>query len=258
MWEEQLEIAKELAEKAGRKIMEYYRGYFDVEIKDDDSPVTSADFASNKIITTCLKEKYPTYAILSEEIADDLSRLNNDFVWIIDPLDGTKDFVEHGDGFAVNIALAYKHELVIGVVYVPVTEELFYASKSSGSYYQKGNLVTKIHVNDKITDLTCLISKHFFNDREKETIEKHSDRIKNYYPAGASIKPCLIAKGEAEISYRLSSSTKEWDTAAPQIVLEEAGGLVRKIDGSKITYNNKDVHIKQWYMWMNREENFLL
>ena len=258
MWEEELEVAKELAEKAGKKIMEFYHGSFDVTIKGDESPVTSADFASNQIIINGLREKFPTFAILSEEIADDLSRLNNDYVWIIDPLDGTQDFVEHGSGFAVNIALAYKHELVVGVVYVPVTDELYFASIGKGSYYQKDGKASKIHVNNKIDNLTCLISIHFFNEIEKETIEKHRDRITNYYPAGASLKPCLIARGVAEISYRLSSSTKEWDTAAPQIILEEAGGLVRKIDGTTITYNREDVHNREWYMWMNREENFLL
>ena len=258
MWEEELEVAKELAVRAGKKIMEFYHSSFDVEIKGDDSPVTSADFASNQIIINGLKEKFPTFAILSEEIADDLSRLNNDYVWIIDPLDGTQDFVDHGSGFAVNIALAYKHELVVGVVYIPVSEELYFASKDNGSFYQIDGIIQKIHVNDKTTDLTCLNSIHYFNNREKETIEKHRDRIARYYPAGASIKPCLIARGEAEISYRLSSNTKEWDTAAPQMILEEAGGLVRKIDGTTITYNREDVHNREWYIWMNREENFLL
>lgn len=258
MWEEELEIAKSLAVKAGKKIMEYYDGGFDVLIKCDNSPVTSADYESNQIILSELKEKYPDYAILSEEIADDFSRLNKDYVWIIDPLDGTKDFVDHADGFAVNIALAFKNNLVVGVVYIPVREELFYASKGNGAFYSYNGHEERIHVNDKILDLTCLISKHHFNEMEKNAIEKHADRITKCVAAGASIKPCLIAKGEAELSYRLSPSTKEWDTAAPQLILEEAGGLLLKPDGTKMTYNREDVRNLDGYVLMNRRENFLL
>ena len=258
MWEKELELAKELALKAGRKIMEYYHGYFEVEIKSDDSPVTSADRASNDIIINGLKRKYPHYAILSEENDDDFSRLENDYVWIIDPLDGTQDFVSHSSGFAVNIALAYKHEVVVGVVYVPVTEDLYYASKGKGSFHEHNNVCEKIHVSNKTDDLTCLISIHYFMDSEKEAIERHGDKIKQYYPAGASIKACLIAEGKAEISYRYSSNTKEWDTAAPQLILEEAGGFLLKPDGKPLTYNREDVHNREGYILINRKENFLL
>ena len=258
MWEEQLEFAKSIARKAGEKIMDYFRSSFDVIIKSDDSPVTSADYASNRLIIDAIKEKYPEYAILSEENDDDFSRLDAEYVWIIDPLDGTMDFVEKGDGFAVNIALCHRHELVVGVIYVPVTEELFYASKGNGSYYLKDGIEKKIHVNDKINDLTCLISKHYFNDKEQDAINRHSDRISKSYPAGASTKACLIAKGDAEISYRYSASTKEWDTAAPQIILEEAGGFILKPDGTPITYNRKDVYNREGFIMMNRKDNFLL
>jgi len=258
MWEKELELAKNLAVKAGKKIMEYYHDTFTVSVKSDDSPVTSADLAANRIIINALVENFPSYAILSEENNDDFARLENDYVWIIDPLDGTKDFVDHSDGFAVNIALCYKHKLVVGVVYVPVTEELFFASKGNGSYFSHGEYTDRIHVNDKLENLTCLISKHHFNDAEKNAISRHSDKITNCFAAGASIKPCLIAKGDAEISYRLSSSTKEWDTAAPQIILEEAGGFLLKTNGEPITYNRHDVYNREGYVLMNRKENFLL
>ena len=258
MWEKELEVAKDLAKKAGKVIMDYYHSSFDVEIKDDDSPVTSADIAANKIIVDGLKEKFPTYAILSEEIADDFDRLHNDYVWIIDPLDGTQDFVNHGDGFGVNIALAYKHQLVVGVVYIPVNDELFFASKGNGSFCEHNGEITRNHVSDKTTDLTCLISKYHFSSIEKQLIEKYNDRIARYLPYGASIKACLIARGEAELSYRLYSGTKEWDTAAPELILLEAGGLVLKPDGTPMTYNRLDVRNTEGFVLMNRKENFLL
>lgn len=258
MWEEELEIAKSLAIKAGKKIMEYYHSSFEVDIKSDDSPVTSADRAANEIIVSELKKKYPYFAILSEENDDDFERLNNDYVWIIDPLDGTQDFVDHGSGFAVNIALSYKHEIVVGVIYVPVNDELFYASKGNGAFSVRHNIVSQIHVNDKTDDLTCLGSIHYFSDLEKELISKHSDKITSYYKAGASIKACIIAEGKAEISYRLYPGTKEWDTAAPQILIEEAGGYYLKPDGTPLTYNRKDVVNREGFIIVNRKENFFL
>ena len=258
MWESELELAKTIAVKAGKKIMEYYHGSFEVDIKSDDSPVTSADRASNEIIVSELKRKYPYFAILSEENDDDFSRLDNDYVWIIDPLDGTQDFVDHGSGFAVNIALAYKHELVVGVVYIPVNDELYYASKGNGSFCVRDNKTTRIHVSDKVNDLTCLTSLHFFGKEEKELVNKHSDKIKKCFAAGASIKACLIAEGKAEICYRLYPNTKEWDTAAPQLLVEEAGGYFLKPDGSPISYNRKDVNNQEGFIIVNRKDNFLL
>ena len=258
MWESELELAKTIAVKAGKKIMEYYHGSFEVDIKSDDSPVTSADRASNEIIVSELKRKYPYFAILSEENDDDFSRLDNDYVWIIDPLDGTQDFVDHGSGFAVNIALAYKHELVVGVVYIPVNDELYYASKGNGSFCVRDNKVTRIRVSDKVDDLTCLTSLHFFGKEEKELVNKHSDKIKKCFAAGASIKACLIAEGKAEICYRLYPNTKEWDTAAPQLLVEEAGGYFLKPDGTPIRYNRKDVNNREGFIIANSKENFLL
>jgi len=258
MWENELELAKNLAVKAGKKIMEFYHGSFEVDIKSDDSPVTSADRAPNEIIISGLKEKYPHFAILSEETDDDLSRLDNDYVWIVDPLDGTQDFVNHGRGFAVNIALAYKHEVVVGVVYIPTSSDLFFASKGNGTYVLRNGNITKVHVNNKTEDLTCLTSIHFFSETEKQLIEKHSDKIKRYYEAGASTKACIIAEGKAELSYRLNSGTKEWDTAAPQLILEEAGGVVIKPDGTPIRYNRKDVVNRGGFILLNRIENFLM
>ena len=258
MWENELELAKNIAVKAGKKIMEYYHGSFEVDIKSDDSPVTSADRASNEIIVSELKRKYPYYAILSEENDDDFSRLDNDFVWIIDPLDGTQDFVDHGNGFAVNIALAYKHEVVVGVVYIPVNDELYYASKGNGSFCVRHNITNRISVSNKTNDLTCLTSLHFFGKEEKALINKHADRITICRGAGASIKACLIAEGKAEICYRLYPNTKEWDTAAPQILVEEAGGYFLKPDGTPLRYNREDVNNREGFIIVNSKDNLLL
>ena len=258
MWETELQAAIKAGLLAKEKILEIYALDFDVEIKEDNSPVTIADKAADEIIKTYLQNCFPNHAFLTEESEDDLDRLNNDYVWIVDPIDGTKDFVAKDGGFTTNIALAYKHEVVLGVVVVPVTGEIYYASKGQGSFYQNGEIIEQIHVNNKTEQLTCLTSVFHFNKEEAELIEKHKDKIVNVEKFGSSLKPCRVAHGLAEITYRISPNTKEWDTAASQIVVEEAGGLFVEPDGSRITYNRKDVYNRKGYIVVNRKENILL
>lgn len=259
MWEKELKAAIEAGLKAKEEILKIYHQKFDVEIKEDNSPVTIADKTADKIIREYLHNLFPNHAFLTEESEDDKSRLENDFVWIVDPVDGTKDFVARDDQFTTNIALSYKHRLVVGVVIAPALDEIYFASENNGAFFQKGNEnPVKIHVNDKINDLTVLTSVFHFNEEEAVLIEKHKDRIKHIMKRGSSLKPCAIAHGLAEITYRMSPNTKEWDTAACQIILEEAGGLFVKPDGSSITYNRVDVYNREGYIAVNKKENILL
>ena len=258
MWEEQLNAAIEAGVKAIDGILKIYNTNFDVEIKDDNSPVTLADKNADKVIRESLHKAFPDYAFLTEESTDDLGRLKNDYVWIVDPVDGTKDFVAKDGGFTTNIALAYKHEVVVGVVVVPVTGEIYYASKDNGAFYRNGEHLEQIHVNDKTEDLTCLTSVFHFNEKEDALIKKHADIIKHVEKFGSSLKPCRIAHGLAELTYRMSAGTKEWDTAASQIIVEEAGGVFVEPDGSRITYNREDVYNRKGYVVANRKENILL
>ena len=259
MWEKELQAAIEAANLAKKAILDFYHTKVEVEIKSDDSPVTIADKTADKIIREYLHEKFPTHAFLTEESEDNGDRLQNDFVWIVDPVDGTKDFIAHDDEFTTNIALAYKHKLVVGVVLAPACDELYYASAGNGAFFQKGEQKpVKIHVSDKVSDLTVLISVFHFNDNEKLMIEKHSDKLKHVVRRGSSLKPCMIAHGLAEVHYRFSGNTKEWDTAACQIVVEEAGGLFVEPDGTPITYNREDVYNRNGYIVVNRKENILL
>ena len=258
MWEKELKEAIYAGKKAMEAILKIYHEGFDVEIKEDNSPVTKADKTADSIIREHLHKMFPEYAFLTEESEDDKSRLQNDYVWIVDPVDGTKDFVAHDGGFTTNIALAYKHEVVVGVVVVPVTGEIYYATKGGGAYHEEGKLTKLIHVNDKTEDLTVLTSVFHFNDKEQALIDKHSDKIKHVGKFGSSIKPCRIAEGLAEITYRMSAGTKEWDTAAFQIIVEEAGGLVLEPNGNRLTYNREDVYNRNGYIVINRKENILL
>lgn len=255
----QLETAIEACKKARQVILDiYYSNDLGIEIKPDNSPVTKADKAADEIIRHFLFSRFPNYSILTEESIDNKERLKNDYVWIVDPVDGTKDFVAHNDEFTINIGLSYKHEPVLGVVMIPVTGEIYYASKGNGAFYINGENIMKIHVNDKVNDLTTLVSRFHSNKVEQETIQKHSNIIKHQKSVGASIKGCLIARGDAELSYRFSSNTKEWDTCAMQAIVEEAGGFILKFDGSPIMYNRDDVYNRDGYVICNRRENFLL
>ena len=256
MWEKELQAAIEAGLLAREKILEIYHQHFDVEIKSDNSPVTIADKTADEIIRKYLHEQFPEHAFLTEESTDDLARLQNDFVWIVDPVDGTKDFVAKDDQFTTNIALAYKHELVVGVVIAPALGEIYFASKGNGAFFQKlGEKPVAIHVNDKTDDLTMLTSVFHFTQDEQAFIDKHSDKIKHVMKRGSSLKPCAIAHGLAEITFRSSPNTKEWDTAACQIVVTEAGGLFVEPNGNEIRYNREDVYNRNGYIVVNRKEN---
>ncbi len=245
--------------KAREKILEIYNTGFDVEIKEDNSPVTLADKCADKMISTYLKERFPKYAMLTEESIDDKKRLENEYCFIVDPVDGTKDFVAKNGEFATNIALCRNHEIVVGVVVIPVTGEIYYAIKNQGAYYKKdiNSPSEKIHVSNKLDDLTLYISRFHATDKEMEQI-KLFPQISKVEQHGSSLKACYIAHGKGEIHYRLSAGTKEWDTAAIQIIVEEAGGLFIKPDGTRYTYNREDVYNREGYIITNCEKNILL
>lgn len=261
MYNKELDVAINAVNSVRDVILEvYYSADMGVEIKSDNSPVTKADKAADAIIRQLLSTSFPNYALLTEESLDDKSRLTNDYVWIVDPVDGTKDFVAKNDEFTVNIGLAYKHEVVLGVILSPVTGEIYYAVKNEGSFYMKDKDAkpVRIHCTDKIEDLTALISRFHSNEQEQEMLAKHADKIKHHKTVGATLKGCMIARGLAEISYRFSSNTKEWDTCAMQIIVEEAGGHILKFDGTPIKYNREDVYNRDGYVICNKKENFLL
>lgn len=259
MWNRELEVAKKAAVDAGREILRIYHEHGDMQVtyKEGNSPLTIADQASNAIIVEALRREFPDYAILSEEEKDNRERLNNDFCFVVDPLDGTKEFLKRNGQFTVNIALAYRHETVMGVIYVPVAEELYYASKEDGAYLEDAaHTVTKLQVSD-CTDVSkfrvVMSSSHGCQEME-DLIQKY--QFKNLVKIGSSLKGCLVAKGDAEIYYR-HNPTMEWDTAAMQCIVEEASGVFRQMDHTPMRYNREDsLNAKGFYI-LNRKENLL-
>lgn len=252
-----LEVCKEISITAGEAIMEIYNSCEDmqVEYKAGDMPLTAADKASNQLILERLCKEFPTIAILSEEEKDHKERLQNDYCFIVDPLDGTKEFLKKNGQFTVNIALSYKHKSILGVIYVPVSGELYYALEGKGAFLQtKDYVVKKLKVSDRIKDLRVVVSNSHGCEQMDRLLEKY--HLTNFVSVGSSLKGCMVARGDAEVYYRYNP-TMEWDTAAMQCIVEEAGAIFRQMDNTKMLYNREDsLNAKGFYI-INRKENYM-
>lgn len=251
-----IEIVKVLAVEVGNEILEYYKGNYNIDYKDDNSPLTCADKKANEIIVNSLKLNFPDYDILSEESYDDLKRLNNEYCFIVDPLDGTKEFINHTDEFTVNIALSKNGKSVLGVVYVPVSKELYYAYEGGGSFYFANGIEKINKVSERHKRLRLLSSKFHKSEEFLDLIERNASKISSVIGVGSSLKGCLIARGEAECYYRYGL-TSEWDTAAMQIIVEEAGGILKQLNNTKMRYNRKDTLNRLGFYIINNKRNHI-
>lgn len=249
-----------IAVAAGKTIMDIYNGNFAVEYKDDKSPLTAADLAANTVICDFLKEEYGQYAILSEESKDDPKRRANPGCFIVDPLDGTKEFVKRNGEFTVNIAFAYHGKSVMGVVYAPVLDKLYYAADGLGAFCQSGNEheyfseQKQIHVTDKKDNLTVMASRSHAGAEHNALLERNKEKIGETISIGSSLKGCLIAQGKADVYYR-TGLTCEWDTAAMQCVVEQAGGVFMQGDGTPMRYNRDNVLNEKGFFILNNIDN---
>lgn len=225
---------------AGEAVLEYYNcGGGKKNIKPDGSPVTKADLVSQKIILQGLKKF--GYPIISEEQEDDDRRLSYDKAWLVDPLDGTKDFLNRTGEFSVMVGLVENGEPILGVVYQPVKGILYYARKGFGAYKCVGNAVpVKLKVSSKSNtqQASMFISRNHTLPAELKLAKDLG--ITKIIPCGsAGIKVGLIASGEGEIYVVSSGNTSEWDTCAPDIIIHEAGGFMTDMKGEKLVYNKK-------------------
>jgi len=232
-YKKELEIAKHLAVISGKKIMDIYNTEFSVDKKADESPLTMADLISNESIVGTLKKEFPETYILSEEEKDDKKRLDKEFVWIIDPLDGTKEFIKKNGEFTVNIALVRNGSPVLGVIYAPVLDELYYASKNAGAFFEKSGKRKKITVskNRLYEDMTLVVSRSHLSEKMTLIIEKI--KFKEIKQKGSSLKGCLVSCGEADVYFRLGP-INEWDICAMTCLVSEAGGIITDLKGNEI------------------------
>lgn len=237
---------KEIARLAGDKILEIYADVdsFGVEAKADNSPLTRADKAANDVIVAGLLALSTQYPIISEEnkMIDYADRKDFNRFWLVDPLDGTKEFIKRNGEFTVNIALIEGGHAIMGVVYVPVTDEMYWGMKELGAYHSKDGVVTTLKSNeftksDKGLRVVC--SRSHINEETKAFIDALDQP--EAVSKGSSLKFLMMASGQAEIYPRIGP-TMEWDTAAAQIILEEAGGEVLHYEtGKKLIYNKENL-----------------
>jgi len=236
----ELDIAINAAQEAGNTILKIYEKDFKTFTKTDNSPVTDADLQSNKIIKEILS--VTKHSILSEEDVDDKNRLSNDMIWIIDPLDGTSDFIDKTGEFTVMIALVENQKPILGVIAWPTEKTLFVAQKNCGAFRYSDNEWEKISVT-KISELPkcrTIGSRHHLSDKEKDFIEKIG--IKDFTSIGSSLKVGKISSGQAEVYITTTNKMKEWDTAASHCIISEAGGKMTDMLGNELTYNNENVY----------------
>lgn len=240
----------DLAHKAGLAILEVYETDFEVIDKADDSPLTQADLAAHRVLVAGLAELTPDIPVLSEEEkAPEFSvRKSWQRYWIIDPLDGTKEFVNRNGEFTVNVALIDSHQAVLGVVGVPVQDRVFFgdvkASVATLFADGKQSALTGRGAAKQIADagsVTAVASRSHGGER----LETYLDAVAAEFggldrkPMGSSLKLCTLAEGEADLYPRLGP-TSEWDIAAADAVLTAAGGCVLTFDGKPFRYNTKD------------------
>jgi 3'(2'), 5'-bisphosphate nucleotidase len=230
-----------LARNAGAAILDVYAGSFAVEHKADDSPLTAADMASHRIIVAGLRELTPDIPVLSEESAgvDWSVRCNWERYWLVDPLDGTREFVKRNGEFTVNIALIENHAPVLGVVLLPVAGELYYGVVGEGAFLESapGALPQPIATRAPTAIPVIAGSRSHGNERQTAMLAGLGDH--RLVSVGSSIKFCMVARGDADLYLRLGP-TSEWDTAAAQCVVEQAGGAVLDLHGDPIRYNTKE------------------
>jgi 3'(2'), 5'-bisphosphate nucleotidase len=237
-----------LAEEAGRAILKVYASDFEVQSKDDDSPLTQADLAAHHCIVAGLEALTPGMPIISEEsgLPEFEVRSQWERYWLIDPLDGTREFVNRNGEFTVNIALIDNQKPVFGVVHVPIQETTYLGCEGYGAERRNADGSREsIKVSDTSASPVRIVGSR---SHRGASLDAYLENLGDYdmIPMGSSLKFCVIAEGGADLYPRLGL-TSEWDTAAAQAVVEQAGGSVVTLDGKPMKYNAKANILNAWF-----------
>ena len=248
---EVLKVARSVAWGAADILSSFYhKDTSDLDIKNKkDGPVTEADMAANKYILGRFKEELGTedFGYLSEETFDvkKAEPIDHDWVWIIDPLDGTRDFIDKNGEYGMHIALTYQGRPVIGIVAIPEAEKIYFASKGNGTFVEtKDGTVTPIKVSERntIEDLYLIVSRSHRDDRFQQLINRLPFAGKKYMGGvGGKISTLLEQESDVYLSLSGKSAAKDWDFAAPELILTEAGGKFTYVNGEPVYYNQGDV-----------------
>ena len=236
-----------IAKAAGEKILEVYQTEsenWDISFKGDNSPLTIADQLANDIIIEKLKHLFPEIPIISEEnkeIAYEI-RKNYPLFWLVDPLDGTKEFIKRNGEFTVNIALIQDQKVIGGIVYVPVQDKMYFAQKNKGAFVIDKGVQSKLEVakyDKNQSNLVIVSSRSHMNEQTTNYISQYNDP--QITSIGSSLKLLLVAEGKAHIYPRLGP-TMEWDTAAAHAIVNEAGGkVINYEDHTELNYNKENL-----------------
>ncbi|MCH9047349.1 MAG: 3'(2'),5'-bisphosphate nucleotidase CysQ [Proteobacteria bacterium] len=231
----------QIANQAANRILEIYDTDFTVESKEDRSPLTAADLAAHNTICKALAELTPEIPVLSEE-SEELpysERRQWSPYWLVDPLDGTREFIKRNGEFTVNIALIEDHQARLGVIVVPVSGVCYYAAKSSGAFKINADGITESIKVKKSENNKIILAGSRSHGGEKQQAFINRLGGAEIIAIGSSLKFCLVAEGKVDI-YPRFGLTSEWDTAAAQCIVEEAGGCVVDMHFNPIRYNTKE------------------
>ncbi len=247
---------EQTAIKAGQAILEIYQSAdFGIEIKSDDSPLTKADLAAHEIIVADLQKITPDVPVLSEESTKTpySTRKQWNKYWLVDPLDGTKEFIKRNGEFTVNIALIEKGLPILSVIYVPVKDITYSAAKGYGAFKKEDGNRFQIYTKKPARKKPIVVgSRSHISQDVVDYLEKLGEH--KLISMGSSLKFCLVAEGKADLYPRLGL-TREWDTAAAQCIVEQAGGRVVTLDNQTLLYNTKDNLLNPYFIVYGDENN---
>ena len=239
----ELEIAIDLARRAGERIRARHGSDLQVERKADDSPVTEADREANALIVAGLRAAFPGDGLLSEEAPDDGSRLQRDRVWMVDPLDGTKDFIRGRDGFSTMIGLLAGDHPALGVVYQPIGDKLYYAARGQGAYLVRGGgAPARLHVSDisEPSQIRMVASKSH-RTPAIDRVRAELGIVDELNVGSVGLKLGLIAEGVRDLYVNPGGHSKLWDACGPEAILSEAGGRLTDAHGAPLAYRGREL-----------------
>lgn len=233
-----------IARETGEEILHYYHGEKDLEVmeKPDTTPLTEADLAANGVVVEHLRILTPDIPIISEEseVPPFALRQSWDTYWLVDPLDGTREFIQGNGEFTVNIALIHHHRAIMGVIYAPVDDVVYFACEGSGAYRRiHGKALEAISCRELDMAQFTIASSRSYTTPQIQSFIARLDNDHELILRGSSLKSCLVAEGGADLYPRLGP-TSEWDTAAAQCIVEEAGGQITDLQMQPLRYNTKD------------------
>jgi 3'(2'), 5'-bisphosphate nucleotidase len=238
----ELQIAKELAVAAGAVLLNYYHRGVLVDWKAPGDPVTAADREASHLIVTGLERQFPEHAILCEEEPDDLVRLERSHVWMVDPMDGTREFIAQRDEFAVQIGLVIRGTPVVGAVYQPTSRKLYYAAQGLGAFLETDGAVIPLHVSpESVASRMTIAESRSHRSARVQAIRQRLQIPQSVLTGSVGLKIGLVCEGRAHLYVHTGHRTYLWDTCGPEAILREAGGRMTDVCNAPLRYDTPEV-----------------